>query len=421
MTKQRISLALYPRLKIGVAATHAHTQNISRLGALEGGDGQSTHGNGRNAGHAPLSGAGGDGRRCRSHGAGRTRGRPCHGADGARDGVRGHGRLDRRRLGRSRLGGGLRLRGRRRDRRRLGGHRGHRGRHDTVVAAWDRRGLGSGRDGDDGDDVARNNGLTGLAAALALAASVRAGNGPGGGGLGAQVGGLGEDLGGDLALGAGSFAGAVGDGVRLGGGEDGRDAGQRRSSRGRGQSGAAALAGAPGGRASDSLRGDGANGASSHVGRARSHGVRVGGRVGRSVSRRSRRVVPSRGRERLGAGRVRGLAGDGAVVAVSVRDRGVSRGLGRGRGNSSGRVRDARDGGLSGAGCGSDGTGRSSRGRGHGLAALALKRGDGIWSLTDGDELGAAVLVVGKVDVAVVPVVDDVGGAQEGIAKDREA
>lgn len=58
----------------------------------------------------------------------------------------------------------------------------------------------------DSDSEDGGNLVAGLASVVALMASVCSGNGKGGRGLGAEVGGRSDDLGGNLSLGARTFA-----------------------------------------------------------------------------------------------------------------------------------------------------------------------------------------------------------------------
>lgn len=119
--------------------------------------------------------------------------------------------------------------------------------------------------------------------------------------------------------------------------------------------------------------------------------MHAGSEVGRGESRLSSRVGPDT---------------SGGEVAGQVAASGSSDGSG---GERSRRA----DVGRSLGGCG------SSR-RSDGLAAVTLDVGNGVRSAGDLDKVGTAVLVVGEVDLLVVPIEDGVSSSQESVTENRE-
>lgn len=299
--------------------------------------------------------------------------------------------------------------------------------------------LGCGGDGDDADSLGR--GLLAVGVTRTTADSLR--NGVDGGNLGVDKLGGGNELGGDLALVAGTLTGAVSNGVDVGVGDDRGVADDGRV----GGLGGLGLAGAVGRVRGDDLGGDGADRAVGHAGRARGDGVDLAGGDGRRDGGRSRsgrsrvgrvqvrgvqvgRARQSRKRvgERLGLGGSELVGDDGRGVVEAGGGEGESRlgggggsriaGDGTGRGLGLGRSNRLSRGGRSRRGLGGSGQLRSvGRVR---RSALADDIGNRVSTASDGNQVSTAVLVVSQPDVLVVPVVDDVSSSQESITKDGE-
>lgn len=184
----------------------------------------------------------------------------------------------------------------------------------------------------------------------------------------------------------------------------------------------------------DNLGRDVANRAVGDRRRARGDGVHVGRGEGRGVRRSSRGTVA---RSRRGGG----TSSSGALVrdncGASVRDNVAGSAVGEPVGGRGLETAASRRRGCGQAGCrgglgGGDwlgrGDGSRSRGGGHSRGGCATSTRastgetsrDSVRAGADGDQVGAAVLVLGDVNVLVVPVEDDVGGSQESVAKNGE-
>lgn len=275
------------------------------------------------------------------------------------------------------------------------------------AVAGNRSGLGRLDDRCDGDGAVSLGGSL-LAAKVSKATVDSFGDGEHAGGLlGVDDLRVVHDLGGDVALvaGAGTRAGCNGiHACRCEGRFDGTLGGLRSNACGLG-------AGAVCCERSDDLGGDMADGAVGDAGRAGSDRVDLagcdGGSDGCRGSRGSRENISvarsaSRGCIRLG----------GCESSVGVTSSREGKGSIGGRLSRRNRLGDRLRSSLGGS--------RSSRRGGRVRAALTNQVRHGIGTSTDSDEVSTAVLVVSKPDIPVIPIVHDVGSAEESVAENGE-
>lgn len=234
-----------------------------------------------------------------------------------------------------------------------------------------------------------------------------------------------------MRVGAGILA--LGTGVSVGQREGGGDFGSRwhagESSR------AGILNRAPSRVGSNNLGRDVANRAVGDTGWARGDGIHVGRGEGRGVSWSGSGTGRRRGGgvELGGSGRANLRDNGGAAMRDAVGNSAVGKPVRRGRGlGSAGSRCSGGDGARRGSGCcrrggarrGAGGGGSGSHSRGGCLASsgtITLETGgDSVCALANGDQVCTAVLVLGNVNVLVVPVKDHISSPQEGIAENGE-